>query len=42
MPFKSRAQAKWMFANKPATARRWAKETRSIKALPARKGRKKR
>jgi hypothetical protein len=34
MPFKSKQQAKWMFAKKPAMAKRWAKETPSIKALP--------
>jgi hypothetical protein len=34
MPFKSKAQQKWMFANKPAMAKRWAKETPNIKALP--------
>lgn len=34
MPFKSRSQQKWMFANKPEMAKRWAKETKSFKALP--------
>jgi hypothetical protein len=34
MPFKSKAEARWMFANKPAMAKRWAKETPSIKKLP--------
>lgn len=34
MPFRSKAQARWMFANKPKMAKHWAKETKSIKALP--------
>ena len=34
MPFKSKQQAKWMFKNKPAMAKKWAKHTKSIKALP--------
>jgi hypothetical protein len=34
MPFTSQAQAKWMFANKPAMAKEWASKTPSIKALP--------
>ena len=36
MPFKSRSQARFMFANKPQTAARWASQTRSIKRLPER------
>jgi hypothetical protein len=36
MPFKSKLQQKWMFANKPAMAQKWAKHTKNIKALPAR------
>ena len=44
-PFKSKAQAKYMFANMPATAKRWAKKTKNIKRLPSRikkkKGKKK-
>ncbi len=35
MPFKSKAQAAWMFANKPAMAKEWAGKTHSISALPA-------
>lgn len=41
MPFKSKAQQKWMFAAEgrgevpKGTARRWAHETPSIKKLPA-------
>lgn len=34
MPFKSEKQMKWMYANKPAMAKRWAKETPNIKRLP--------
>jgi hypothetical protein len=34
MPFKSKAQARWMFANKPAMAKRWEDVTPSIKKLP--------
>lgn len=40
MPFKSKAQAKWMFANKPKMAKKWAAHTPSIKRLPVRKKRK--
>jgi hypothetical protein len=41
MPFKSKAQQKWMFSNKPKMAKRWTKETPNIKALPAKKKAKK-
>lgn len=34
MPFKSKQQAKYMFATHPKIAREFAKETPSIKALP--------
>ena len=34
MPFKSRQQAKFMFAKKPALAKEFAAATPSIKALP--------
>ena len=34
MPFKSKAQAKWMFSNKPKMAKEWASKTKSIKKLP--------
>lgn len=37
MPFQSKSQAAWMFANKPAMAHRWAAETPSIKSLPEKK-----
>ncbi len=44
MPFKSKAQAKYMFANHPKIAKEFASETKSIKALPQKvkkKGKKK-
>ena len=34
MPLKSKAQAAWMFANKPEMAKQWAAETPDIKKLP--------
>ncbi|HEY5588208.1 MAG TPA: hypothetical protein VIK86_04540 [Candidatus Paceibacterota bacterium] len=34
MPFKSQAQRKWMFANEPEMAERWAAETTKGKKLP--------
>ena len=34
MPFKSEAQKKFMFANHPAIARRWANEYPNQKDLP--------
>jgi hypothetical protein len=37
MPFLSRRQQRWAFANKKRFARRWAKETPSFAALPERK-----
>lgn len=38
MPFKSKAQARYMFSREPEVAKRWAKETPSMKALPEKKG----
>jgi len=35
MPFKSKAQQGFMFANMPKTAKKWAKETPGMKSLPA-------
>jgi len=35
MPFKSKAQKGWMYANEPAMAARWQKETPKGKKLPA-------
>jgi hypothetical protein len=34
MPFKSKAQQGFMFAKHPVIAKRWAKETPSMKSLP--------
>lgn len=34
MPFKSKAQARWMFVNKPKMAKEWASKTPSMKSLP--------
>lgn len=33
-PFKSEAQKKWMYANKPAMAKEWQSETPKGKKLP--------
>lgn len=41
MPFKSKAQEKWMFANKPEMAKEWANETPDIKKLPTKVKKKK-
>jgi hypothetical protein len=40
MPFKSKAQQGYMFANMPKTAKRWAKKTPNIKSLPKKAARK--
>lgn len=48
MPFRSKAQQRWMFAAEargevpPGTAERWAHETPNLKNLPERVGRKNR
>ena len=34
MPFKSRAQEKWMWANKPDMAKRWDEHTPDSASLP--------
>jgi len=34
MPFKSKAQRRWMYANDPAMAREWDKHTRKGTRLP--------
>ena len=34
MPFKSKSQMKWMYANKPAMAKEWQAETGNPKRLP--------
>lgn len=36
MPFKSEAQRRWMYANEPAMAKRWQKETPKRADLPKR------
>lgn len=41
MPFKSKAQARFMFAKKPGIAQEFASKTKSIKALPNKVGKKK-
>lgn len=38
MPFKSKAQQRYMFSQHPKIAERWAKETSNIKKLPEKKG----
>jgi hypothetical protein len=42
MPFKSKAQARYLYAKHPRIAKKWAAKTKSVKALPARKRAKKR
>lgn len=37
MPFRSRAQMRYLFAKHPAIAKRWAREYGTPKGLPARK-----
>ena len=37
MPFKSKAQRSWMYANHPAMAKKWQADTPKGKKLPARK-----
>lgn len=37
MPFESKSQQRWMFANEPAMAKRWASHTPNIKSLPEKK-----
>lgn len=34
MPFKSKAQQRWMFENNPTMAKEWAKATKDFKSLP--------
>ena len=38
MPFKSKAQQRYMFATHPEIAKRWADHTPDIKSLPERVG----
>jgi len=37
MPFKSKAQQRFMFAKHPRIAKRWARHTKNMKKLPAKK-----
>lgn len=37
MPFKSKAQRRWMHANEPEMAKRWEKETPKKARLPEKK-----
>jgi GMP synthase-like glutamine amidotransferase len=37
MPFESKSQQRWMFANKPEMAKVWASHTANIKKLPEKK-----
>jgi hypothetical protein len=41
MPFKSKKQMRWMFANDPEMAKRWAAHTKDMKNLPEEKEEKK-
>lgn len=41
MPFKSKAQQRFMYATMPKTAKKWAKKTSSMKRLPERASKKK-
>lgn len=41
MPFKSKAQQRYMFAKKPKIAKRWAEEYGVPSDLPEKKGKKK-
>ena len=41
MPFKSKAQQKYLFANNPKVAREFASKTKDYKSLPAKLGKRK-
>lgn len=41
MPFVSKQQERWMFANKPKMAKEWASKTPDIRSLPQRVKKKK-
>ena len=41
MPFKSKAQVKFLYSNHPKIAKEFAEHTPSIKALPEKKSRRK-
>jgi hypothetical protein len=38
MPFKSKAQARYLFSREPEVAKKFAKETPKMKSLPEKKG----
>lgn len=40
MPFKSKAQMRYMYAKMPKTAKKWSKETKCEKCLPEKKKKK--
>ena len=40
MPFESKAQRRWMYANKPKMAKKWEEHTPKGRKLPERKSRK--
>lgn len=40
MPFKSKAQRRWMYANDPEMAKKWEKETPKDSNLPEKKKKK--
>lgn len=42
MPFRSKAQQRYMFKFMPKIAKQWAKHTKNIKSLPKKVRRKKR
>lgn len=41
MPFESEKQKRWMFANKPAMAKKWAAEEKMAKKKKKKSGKKK-
>jgi len=41
MPFKSKAQQRWMYANKPDMAKKWSDHTSDHKSLPEKAKKKK-
>ena len=41
MPFKSKAQQRWMYANEPEMAKKWADHTSDHKSLPEKAKKKK-
>lgn len=41
MPFKSKAQQRWMYANEPEMAKKWSDHTSDHKSLPGKAKKKK-